>query len=108
MLWMKKHRKSSKPISHSTEAFWKRILRSPAEVGGLHEAAFRVDTVTLTGDKLFKMNISNAGTLVATTTTALRTSSVTSTPSPFVTPRLLEEASRKQKGLEWIQDRNKE
>ena len=73
-----------------------------------HEATASLDTATLTRGKLFKMNISNAGSSGASTPTTSRTSATAPTHSPFVTPHLLEEASRKQKGPEWIQDRNRE
>ena len=73
-----------------------------------HEAASRMDTATLTRDKLFKMNISNAGSSGASTPTTSRTLATAPTQSPFVTLHLLEEACRRQKAPEWIQDRNKE
>ena len=78
------------------------------EAVNTHDAASRMDTATLTRDKLFKMNNSNAGSSGASTPTTSRTLATAPTHSPFVTPHLLEEASRKQKGPEWIQDRNKE
>ena len=78
------------------------------EAVNTHETASRMDTATLTRDKLFKMNISNAGSSRASTPTTSRTLAIAPTQSLFVTPHLLEEASRRQKVPEWIQDRNKE
>ena len=57
------------------------------EAVNTREAASRMDTATLTRDKLFKMNISNEGSSGAPTPTA-----TAPTQSPFVTPHLLKEA----------------
>ena len=74
------------------------------EAVNTHEAASRMDTVTLTRDKLFKMNISNTGSSATSSSAPLRTPAVTSAPSPFAQNA----RGQDQKAPEWIQDINKE
>ena len=63
-----------------------------------------MDTVTLTRDKLFKMNISNTGVSATSLSAPLRTPAVTPAPLPFAQNAWGQE----QKGPEWIKDNNKE
>ena len=63
-----------------------------------------MDTVTLTRDKLFKMNISNTESSASSSPAPSRTPTGTAAPSPFAQST----RGQDQKGSEWIQDRNKE
>ena len=69
-----------------------------------HEAASRMDTVTKTRDKLFKMSVSGTGT------TADPPSGTSKTPSASPAPNPFSKVHHKQdkKGQDWIDERSKE
>ena len=74
------------------------------EAVNTHEAAPRMDTVTLTRDKLFNLSVSNTRSSSSSSPLPERTPSNSSGPNPFTKVS----HSSDKKGQEWIQERNKE
>ena len=69
-----------------------------------HEAASRMDTVTQTRDKLFKMTVSGTGTAAEPLPGTSRALNASPAPNPFT------KVNHKQdkKGQEWVDERSKE
>ena len=69
-----------------------------------HEAASRMDTVTQTKDKLFKLNVSGTGISAASPSGTAKTANTCPTPNPFSKVTHTQD----RRGQEWIEERNKE
>ena len=69
-----------------------------------HEAASRMDTVTQTKDKLFKLNVSGTGISAASPSGTAKTVNTCPTPNPFSKVTYTQD----RRGQEWIEERNKE
>ena len=69
-----------------------------------HEAASRMDTVTQTRDKLFKLNVSGTGTSAGPPPGTARTLNDSPAPNPFTKVTHTQD----KKGKEWVEERSKE
>ena len=74
-----------------------------------HEAASRMDTVTQTRDRLFKLNVSNTGISTASSSGPARTLNASSAPNPSAKVcHSQDKKGQDKKGQDWIKERTKE